>query len=190
METCIQPSSGQPVKQHQTLNNDRSKQGMAKEWIEQLAQDIKQRNHEAAQDYGRAQHYAGIIATQGKEFFVALVLCLQENVDALRSQLQGDLTSSETRVQTSKADEVKITRSRFPWIDARLIHHDDTITLDYAKSAGLVGDLTLARKTATFAFQVAPDDTLSVQDAFSDPPRSYPKPEDLARTITEILFGA
>jgi hypothetical protein len=163
---------------------------MAKEWIEKLAQDIKQRNHEAAQDYGRAQHYAGIIGTQGKEFFVALVLSLQENVDALRSQLQGDLTSSETRVQTTKANEVKIARSRFPWIDARLTHQDDTITLDYAKTPGLPADPTLDRKTRTFAFHVDSGDTLSAQDAFTDPPHTYPKPEDLARHITEILFGA
>jgi len=163
---------------------------MAKEWIEQLAQDIKQRNHQAAEEYGRAQHYAGIVSTQGKEFFVALVLALQENVDALRSQLQGDLTSSETRVQTTKADEVKVMRSRFPWVDARLGHHDETIVLDYAKSPGLAGDPALDRKTAVFAFRVAPDDTLSVEDAFADPPRSYAKPEDLARHITEILFGA
>jgi hypothetical protein len=163
---------------------------MAKEWIEQLAEDIKQRNHEAAQDYGRAQHYAGIVSTRGKEFFVALVLCLQENVDALRSQLQGDLTSCETRVQTSKANEVKITRSRFPWIDAQLNHRDDTILLDYAKGPGLAGDAGVGRKTASFAFRVAPDDVLSVEDAFTDPPRNYAKPEDLARHITELLFGA
>jgi len=162
---------------------------MAKEWIEQLAQDIKQRNHEAAEDYGRSQHYVGIISTRGKEFFISLVLSLQENVDALRSQLQGDLTASETRVQTTKADEAKVTRSRFPWIDARLTHHEETITLDYAKSIGLPADPSLDRKTCNFAFHVAPDDTLSVQDAFTDPPRNYPLPEDLARHITELLFG-
>jgi hypothetical protein len=163
---------------------------MAKEWIEQIAQDIKQRNHEAAEDYGRAQHYAGIVSTRGKEFFVALVLSLQENVDALRSQLQGDLTSSETRVQTTKADEVKVMRARFPWVDARLAHHDDTITLDYAKGAGLEGDPKLDRKTCAFAFHVAPDDRLSAQDAFADPPREYKTPEELARRITEVLFAA
>jgi hypothetical protein len=163
---------------------------MAKEWIESLAQGIKQRNHEAAEDYGRAQHYAGVISGRGKEFFVALVTCLQENVDGLRSQLQGDLTSSETRVQTTKADEVKITRMRFPWIDAHLTYHDDTIKLDYAKSPGLAGDPALDRKMASFVFRVAPDDTLSVEDAFVDPPRSYAKPEDLGRHITELLFGA
>jgi len=163
---------------------------MAKEWIDNLAQDIKQRNHEAAEDYGRAQHYAGIVSTMGREFFVGLVQCLQENVDALRSQLQGDLTASETTVQTIKADEVKITRSRFPWVDARLTHQGDTITLDYAKGPGVEGDPTLDRKTCAFAFRVAPDDTLSVQDAFAEPPQQYLQPEDLARRITELLFAA
>jgi len=168
--------------------------GMAKEWIEQLAEGIKQRNHEAAEEYGRAQHYAGIVSAQGKEFFVALLQALQENVDALRAQLQGDPASSETRVQTSKADEVKITRSRFPWVDARLTHHEETIALEYAKgpgvkAAGVVGDAP-ERQTASFAFRVAADDTLSVEDAFAEPPRIYATPEELARKITEMLFAA
>lgn len=163
---------------------------MAKEWIENLAQDIKQRNREAAAEYGRAQHYAGVISTLGKEFFVALVFCLRENVDALRSQLQGDLTSSETAVENIKPDEVKITRARFPWVDARLTHHEDIISLDYAKGLGAEGDPGLDRKTRSFAFQVAPDDSLSVQDAFAEPPQRYQKAEDLARHITEFLFSA
>jgi hypothetical protein len=167
---------------------------MAQAWIEQLADNIKQKNHEAAEDYGRAQHYTGIIATRGKEFFVALVLSLQEKVESLRTRLQGDLTSSETRVQTTRADEVKIARARFPWIDARLTHREATITLDYVKGPGLEGDPKLDRKTSSFAFQVGPGDTLYVEDTFPSPdtapPNRYPTPADLARHITEILFAA
>jgi hypothetical protein len=37
--------------------------------------------------------------------------------------------------------------------------------------------------------RVAADDTLFVEDAFTEPPQQYRKPEDLARHITEILFG-
>jgi hypothetical protein len=163
---------------------------MAQEWIENLAQDIKHRNREVAEDYGRQQHYAGILSTQGMEYYVALVECLQENVDALRRQLQGDSTSSDISIQTIKADEVKLTRSHFPWIDARLTHHDDTITLDYAKSPGTAGDPTLDRKTCSFALRVTRGDILSVQDAFAEPPQQYQRPEDLARRITELLFFA
>jgi hypothetical protein len=164
--------------------------GMAEEWIENLAQDVKQKNHEAAEKYGRDQHYAGIVAALGKEFFVAVVLDLQANVDAFRRQLQGDSTSAETGVQTIKADEIKITRARFPWVDARLAHTGDTITLDYSKGPGVEGDPSLDRKTRAFSFQVAPDDSLFVEDAFADSPRRYAKPEELARQITEVLFAA
>lgn len=163
---------------------------MAKEWIEKLAQDVKEKNHEAAEKYGRDQHYAGIVDTLGKEYFVAVVLDLQENVEAFRRQLQGHATSAETAVRTVKADEINITRARFPWIDARLTHNGDTITLDYAKGADVEGDPSLDRKTRAFLFRVAPDDSLFAEDAFADSPRTYAKPEDLARQITEILFAA
>jgi len=163
---------------------------MAEAWIENLAEDIKQRNRTAAEENGRAQHCDGIIADQGKSFFIALVRCLQENVDVLRRQLQGDLVSADTSLETIKPDEVKIARARFPWVDARLIHREDTIVLDYAKGLGVAGDPETDRKTQTYAFQVAPDETLFAQDAFDEPPQRYTQPEELARHITEVLFRA
>jgi hypothetical protein len=163
---------------------------MAEEWIEKLAQDIKQKDHDAAEDYGRSQHYAGIIADLGKGFFLALAQCLTDNVEALRRGLQGDVTSAETAVQTIKADEIKITRARFPWVDARVIHNHDTITLDYARGPGVAADPSIDRTTCSFAFKVAQDDTLYAEDAFSAAQQQYKHPEELARRITEILFTA
>jgi len=163
---------------------------MAKEWIESLAQDVKQKNRDAAQKFGRTEHYAGVIADRGKDFFVGLVFDLKENVDAFRRHLQGDYTSADTSLHTVKPGEVKITRARFPWVDARLVHKDDTITLDYAKDPGAQGDPSLDRKTRTFAFQVAADDTLFIEDAFAEVPNAYRRPEELARHITEVLFAA
>ena len=104
------------------------------EWIDSLADDIKPKNHEAAENYGRDQHYAAVIAEKGKPFFVLSPAVLQQNIDALRTRLQGDLTASETGVQTVRACEVKISRARFPWVDATVEHHGETITLDYAKT--------------------------------------------------------
>jgi hypothetical protein len=163
---------------------------MAEEWIEKLAQDIKQKDHEAAEDYGRSQHYAGIISDLGKGFFLALAQCLTDNVEALRRGLQGDVTSAETGVQTIKADEIKITRARFPWVDARVIHNQDTITLDYARGPGVAGDPNIDRITSSFAFKVAQDDSLYAENAFAAEPLQYKKPEDMARRIMEILFAA
>ena len=162
---------------------------MASEWIESLAEDMRQRNREAALEYGRAQHFAGIIAVQGKEYFVSLVFSLQEYIDGLRRLLQGDPVASETTLQNVKPDEVKITRARFPWVDARLLHQEATIMLDYAKGPGTVGDPAMDRKTHSFEFHVAPDDKVYVQDTFAEQPQRYAKPEDLARSIVEMLFG-
>src|SRR5271154_1482681 len=54
---------------------------MNNEWIANLAQDIKQKSHEAAEEYGRSQHRAGIVATEGRPFFTAFALCLEEDLN-------------------------------------------------------------------------------------------------------------
>jgi hypothetical protein len=173
---------------------------MSNEWIENLAQEIKQKGHEPAENYGREQHKEGIVTAQGKPFFTAFVLCLEENVNEIKRQLQGDVTASETTIsgpalqlpatsdQTGERNEVIITRSRFPWFDARISHHESTIVLDYAKGLGVASDPALDRKTCHFAFHVADDDTLSIGESFDDSPRQFHQPEQLAQYVTELLF--
>lgn len=163
---------------------------MAKDWIENLAQDIKQKNHEAAEDYGREQHRAAIIADLGIPFFTTLVSCLEEDIAEIRRQLQGDLTSTDTSVQIVNGNDVKLTRSRFPWFDAHVTHQEANIVLDYAKDRGIAGDPNLDRKTVHFTFNVAKGDAFSVQEAFSENPRRFQTPEELAKHIIELLFQA
>ena len=173
---------------------------MSKEWIANLAQGIKQKSHEAAEEFGRNQHKEGIITEQGKEFFANLVVCLEEDVNEVKRQLQGDVTASETTIsgvalqlptndgQPRERNEITLTRSRFPWFDAHITHHDSTIVLDYAKGLGIAGDPAIDRKSCHFAFHVADDDTLSIQEAFGDSPRQFQQPEELAQYIIELLF--
>jgi hypothetical protein len=161
---------------------------MGKEWIANLAQDIRQKGHEAAENYGRSQHQAEIVTTQGKPFFAAFVIALEDDVNETKRQLQGDVTSSDTLFQTISPTEVKLTRGRFPWFDARITHQDPILVLDYAKGLGVAGDPALDRKTCHFAFHVADDDTLSIQESFGDNPRQFDQPEELARHIVELLF--
>jgi hypothetical protein len=174
--------------------------GMSKEWIANLAEDIKQKSHEAAENYGREQHKEGIITKQGASFFTSFVLRLEEDVNEIKRELQGDVTAADTTIsgpalqlpasngQTSERNEVTITRSRFPWFDARITHQDATIVLDYAKGLGVAGDPNLDRRTCHFAFDVADDDTLSIYESFGDTPRQFRQPEQLAQYITELLF--
>ncbi|MCU1250638.1 MAG: hypothetical protein JWQ49_3667 [Edaphobacter sp.] len=161
---------------------------MGKEWIANLAQDIKQKGHETAESYGRSQHQAEIATTQGKQFFTAFLISLEDDVNEIKRQLQGDVTSSDTIIQRVTPSEVKLTRSRFPWFDARITHQEPNIALDYAKGLGVAGDPSLDRKTCHFAFHVDDDDVLSVQESFNDNPRRFHQPEELARHIVELLF--
>jgi len=69
---------------------------MGKEWIENLVQDIRQKGHEAAENYGRSQHKAEIATAQGKVFFTDFVTSLEDDVNEIKRQLQGDVTSSDT----------------------------------------------------------------------------------------------
>lgn len=161
---------------------------MGKEWIANLAEDIRQKGHEAAENYGRSQHQAEIATAQGKPFFVAFTMRLEENVNEIKRQLQGDVTSSDTIFQTISPTEVKLTRSRFPWFDARINHQDPIIVLDYAKGLGVSGDPALDRKVSHFAFHVGDDDTLSVRESFGEPPRQFRQPEELAQHVIELLF--
>jgi len=162
--------------------------GMGKEWVANLSEDIKQKGHEAAEDYGRSQHQAEIITTQGRPFFTAFVISLEEDINEIKRQLQGDVTASDTIFQTINPTEVKLTRSRFPWFDARITHQDPIIVLDYAKGLGVAGDPGLDRKTCHFAFHVANDDALSIQESFGEKPQQFRQPEELARHIVELLF--
>jgi hypothetical protein len=174
--------------------------GMSQEWIANLAEDIKQKGHEAAENYGRQQHKEGIIAEQSAPFFTNLVLSLEEDVNEIKRQLQGDVTAAETTIsgpalqlpsnsaQTGDRNEVTLTRSRFPWFDVRITHRDSTIALDYAKGLGVAGDPALDRKSCVFAFHVADDDALSIYESFGDTPRQFRRPEQLAQYITELLF--
>jgi hypothetical protein len=161
---------------------------MSKEWISHLAEEIKQKSHEAAETYGREQHRASIIAALGGPFFASFVASLEENTAEIKRQLQGDVTSSETTIQNVTPHEVKLARSRFPWFDAHITHQESSIIVDYAKGLGVAGDLTLDRKTIHFVFHVAADDSLSVQESFADRPKQFHRPEDLAKHVIQLLF--
>jgi len=160
------------------------------EWIDRLAMDIREKNREAAQAYGRDQHFAEVVARLGKEFFVRLSTCVEQDVDALRRKLQGDATSAGMAAQSIQPGELRITRERFPWVDAMVTHRDDTILVDYAKSAGLAGDPMLDRKSRAFTIRAGGDDRLYAEDAFAEAPERFDTPEELARCIVQLLFGA
>lgn len=166
---------------------------MGKEWIEHLANEIKQNGHEAAEQYGRDQHRAGIVTAEGKVFFMTLIICLEQDLSEIRSQLQGSTVSSETMIERNGPALARLSRSRFPWFDATLKHAEQDVALDYAQGRGVAGEqnllLSADRQTAHFAFQVDARDRLSIAESFGDNPRQFDLPEALAKHILELLFA-
>jgi len=166
---------------------------MSKVWIEELAGEIKQKNREAANAYGRDQHRLGVIDAGSPEFFAALVQALDEDFAEIRAQLQGDVTSAELTFERKTHDVVLMTRSRFPWFNA-LLHHDGrTIVLEYARGRGVSGDAKVAetseRLVRVYPFVVEADDSLWVEEGFGDSPRRVNEPGELAKQIVETLFA-
>jgi hypothetical protein len=182
------PSICHPTNKHPQARHRIRGEGMGKEWIENLAQDIRQKGREAAENYGRSQHQAEIAITQGKPFFSAFIVSLENDVNQIKRELQGDVTSSDTVFQIISPTEIKLTRRRFPWFDVCITHQDSIIVLDYAKGLGIAGDPGLDRQTCHFAFHVDDEDTLSLQESFPDNPRRFHQPEELSRHIIELLF--
>ncbi len=163
---------------------------MAKDWIESLTQEIKQKNHDAAEEFAHAQHLAEVIANQGKVFFGDLKLCLEENFNQIRKILQGDPTSAEITLVNTGATQVRMTRSRFPWFDAHITHQDPMIKLEYLKDSGLGAAPEPEQKCLLFNFKCSDDDVVTLEETNSEPPQSYKTAEEVARRITEVLFAA
>ena len=165
---------------------------MSQEWIEKLADEVKHKGQEAAESYGRQLHRAGIVAEQGKTFFTALVLCLEQDFIEMRARLQGSAVSCETSVQREGPATIHLTRSRFPWFDATLKHAAEDIVLEYEQGRGVAGEQVLHsstdRQVAHFSFLVDASDKLLVTESFDETQRQFSRPEDLAKHIVELLF--
>ena len=171
---------------------DGEEANLSTEWIDKLAEELKQKGREAAESYGREQHRAGIMAEQGKIFFAALVMLLEEDFSALRSRLQGSPVSSETALVRESPTRVLLTRSRFPWFSGTLEHLADDIVLKYAQGHGVAGEPLLLhsaeRETVHFSFQVDHEDKLHIAESFEETQQQFDRPEELARHIVELLF--
>src|SRR6266700_7362948 len=82
---AIQPKTSVSTNHQQPDSGSRT--GMGKEWIEKLAQDIRKKGHEAAENYGRSQHKQEIATAQGKVFFTDFFFFKQKTAYEIKRQL-------------------------------------------------------------------------------------------------------
>ena len=165
---------------------------MSQEWIEKLADEVKQKGQEAAESYGRQLHRAGIVAEQGKTFFTELVLCLEQDFIEMRARLQGSAVSCDTSVERQGPTQINLSRSRFPWFEAALKLAAEEIVFEYDQGRGVAGEQVLHtsvdRQIVHFSFQVDAADRMTVAESFDETQLQFSNPEELSRHIVELLF--
>jgi hypothetical protein len=87
-----------------------------KDWIENLAREIKDKDHVAATATLHAEHVDNVLRTKGMQFYEDVERYLREDVSELEQALQGDVTESPITVsaQTNgSSQQIAINRHRF-----------------------------------------------------------------------------
>lgn len=154
---------------------------MAKEWVEKLASDIKEKDHHAAEEFKRQEHLNRVMATKGKEFFEGVIAQLREDITELTQALEGDVTASATKIQVQHGNPsaYNITRERFPQVTGNVATDGKSIVFtDQAR-----------RKSTKLEFHVGANDGLSVRGMFGQDARHFNHPSELAKYIMEELFS-
>ena len=164
-----------------------------KDWIENLARDIKEKDHVVATATLHAEHMDNVLRTKGVQFYQDVERSLREDVSELQQALQGDATESPITVTaqtTSSSQQIVINRSRFPFVNAFITYTAQQLTFTYKKS----NEPTAAKNVDSvpaggemFDFHVDESDELTLRQAVGS--RTFAIPEEFARFVMETLFS-
>ncbi len=157
---------------------------MAKEWIQQLADDIKRKDHDAAERLAREEHRRQTLTLKGEQFYDGLIRAITDDVAELNAALEGDITASPIAVNGVGERTHKVHRARFPMVQAQLRYELEGVALNYSRSGS-----QSSSRSATYNFQVSANDVVSIREHAGEKPRSFEQPEDLARHLVELLFA-
>ncbi len=157
---------------------------MTKEWIQQLADDIKRKDHDAAEKLAREEHRRQTLTLKGEQFYDGLIRAITDDVAELNAALAGDITASPIAVNEVGERTHKVHRARFPMVQAQLRYELERIALNYSRSGS-----QSSSRSASYDFQVSEADSLSIRKNAGDKPGSFESPEDLARHLVELLFA-
>ncbi len=163
-----------------------------KDWIGNLAREIKEKDHVAATATLHAEHKDDVLRTKGLQFYKDVERVLREDLSELDQALQGDVTESPITVtsQTNgNAQQVVINRARFPFVNAFLTYSAEQLNLTYKKSneptaAGNVDSMPAGGEM--FDFHVDESDGLTLRQAVGS--KTFTTPDDFAKFVMETLF--
>ena len=157
---------------------------MHEEWLQRLANDIREKEHKAAEEAARARVRIQLLTAKGPVFWKAFADSLHENVLALRNLLEGDVTLTEGPLSFTfdpVTQQVQLAKAAFPAVQLAAVPHfeEETAEITY-RSPGSGGEP--ASMACRFGF--TPDTRLMMHlDG-----RAFGSPAEAATFITDRLF--
>jgi hypothetical protein len=158
---------------------------MTKDWVQEIANSIKHKEHTAAKDFTKQQQAAEVMTTKGRYFFDTLVTSLVEDIEELNEALKGDVTGSTIVFQNLNQDQVAIRKERFPTVMANIVYSIAKITLTIQQKP--VG----SGYSESYCFQAREDDSFcALNQVQTDVPfhNEYKDGFELGKHIMRKLF--
>jgi hypothetical protein len=91
---------------------------MAEEWLRALAQQIKHRDHDAAEQFARQRHVQEIVAEHGPVFWRSFADFLAKYVDEIKADFHEDITLREGPLTFSFTNnQISIKKAAFPFVE-------------------------------------------------------------------------
>lgn len=165
---------------------------MAHDWIRNLADRIKEVDHDAAKRPISDASKAELMQTAGLAFFNGTAASIERMLVRLRSELRGDITEGSIEVQHRKSDlTLKIHRPAYPFFAASLVFEpeNERIRFTYAKAnpARISEIEAIPSKDNSFLFLLGTHNVLHLVEAYSC--KKFFSPDELAQHVVETLFS-
>lgn len=165
---------------------------MGHDWIRDLADRIKEIDHDAAKRPISEESKAELVRTKGLVFFSGTVASIERMVVRLRSELRGDITEGSIELEHRKPDlTLKMRRPAYPYFSASLTFEpeNDRIRFTYSKAnpARISEREAIPSKDNSFLFMLGSHNVLHLVEAYSC--KKFFTTDELAQHVVETLFS-
>lgn len=160
---------------------------MSEPWIEKIIQDIKEKDHKAAEQAMREEHQKRVIAEKAPIFWRDFADFLKKFVNEIHAGLRGDITEGTFSFELDdRNQEIKCEKSAFPFVSftATPEFGSGKVTMSLTKVNPILSQAGASGSIIPCRFEVQSNDTLVLQLNG----HSYAEPEHAAKFIIEKAF--
>jgi len=160
---------------------------MSEAWINQIVEDIKVKDHNAAEQAAKEKHRLAVIAEKGPIFWRSFADFLKKFVEEIRAGLEGDVTQGNINCEFDPTSgRIQINKSAFPFLtfNAAPNYSGQPMIPNYVKVNPQQGGSPHSGQSIPCRFEVVGHDDLILQLNGS----SYAAPDFAAKFLIEKLF--